>query len=147
MDAYRIQRNILLVVDDDILFHAMLVDALIDEGYDVLAARDGVEGLAQVQQRRPDVIVLDLLMPRMDGWKFCRQLRQSDHQKDIPIVLVSAAPGIEQAANELQVARALPKPFDINDLIATLAECVALQTRRWIKGAYSPLDPPSASLK
>src|SRR6476661_8467199 len=66
----------ILVVDDDRRITSMLSRALRAEGYDVRTANDGSEGLVRVRERRPDLLVLDLLMPGVDGLEVCRRLRE-----------------------------------------------------------------------
>jgi CheY-like chemotaxis protein len=95
-----------LVVDDDPDIRELLFTALEDEGFEVVPAGNGHEALAIIETFRPDVIVLDLMMPVMDGWQFAAELRSRD--EDIPIVLLSAAEIIE-------------KPFDLSELLPKIA--------------------------
>src|SRR5919199_5374278 len=80
-----------LVVDDDPAIRDVLSDVLTMEGYTVATAENGQAGLEQLQRARPDLILLDLLMPGMDGWTFARQCRADPAGRDIPIVVLSAA--------------------------------------------------------
>ena len=84
-----------LVVDDDASIRELLSTALEDDGYEVVPARNGEDALSVCERWRPDVIVLDLMMPVMDGWTFAKRLHETD---DIPIVVLSAANDLERHA-------------------------------------------------
>src|SRR5690242_4103130 len=106
-------------------------DALQAEGYDVDAAENGAEALRYLALRRPDVIVLDLMMPVVDGWVFIESYRKVAGAT-IPIVSVSAGmnPHILQQLEQLGVRMTLAKPFDIQLLLERVEE--ALQTRAYL---------------
>ncbi|HWW74755.1 MAG TPA: diguanylate cyclase, partial [Pyrinomonadaceae bacterium] len=80
-----------LVVDDEIDKRLLLAYALESDGYEVFTAEDGVEGLAAVELRQPDLIVTDVMMPRMDGYEMIRRVRQNPQTKFIPVIIQSAA--------------------------------------------------------
>jgi CheY-like chemotaxis protein len=80
----------LLVVDDDLLVHDLVVQLLEGEAYDVQTASDGREALAAISRRRPDVILLDLLMPQMDGFGVLEEMRQDPQLRDIPVIVFTA---------------------------------------------------------
>jgi two-component system KDP operon response regulator KdpE len=79
----------ILIVEDDVQFSYLLGEQLQDE-YDVLFASDGFEAVRVVQDKRPDLVLLDIMMPRMDGWEACRQIRKFS---DVPIVMVTCRTG------------------------------------------------------
>ncbi len=107
----------ILVVDDDPGIQAMLIAILEDEGYRVLIARDGAEALALLETSRPDLIVLDLMMPRMSGQAFAAErLRRRLHPEVPLMVLTAAARGAEQSA-EVGAQAVLEKPFDLPDFL------------------------------
>jgi two-component system chemotaxis response regulator CheY len=108
-----------LVVDDDPDIRELLFTALEDEGFEVVPAGNGQEALAIIQTFRPDVIVLDLMMPVMDGWQFASALRARD--EDIPIVLLSAARDLRSHAKALSAAEIIEKPFDLSELLPKIA--------------------------
>ena len=107
-----------LVVDDDASIRELLVTALGDDGYEVVPATNGEDALAVCARWRPDVIVLDLMMPVMDGWTFAKRLREHD---DIPIVVLSAANDLERHAKSVGAADVVGKPFDLDQLIPKVA--------------------------
>ena len=106
-----------LVIDDDQALLRMLRLSMASDGLEVATARDGVEGLEQLDTTDYDVIVLDLQMPRMDGRTFVREMTTRGHK---PQVVILSAYGAEQAKRELDVAAAVPKPFDPDVLIETV---------------------------
>jgi len=107
-----------LVVDDDASIRELLSTVLEDDGYEVVPAANGEDALAVCARWRPDVIVLDLMMPVMDGWTFAKRLRERD---DIPIVVLSAANDLERHAKSVGAADVIGKPFDLDQLIPTVA--------------------------
>jgi len=108
-----------LVVDDDPDILEAVCDILEGEGYRVARARNGREALVRVDEERPLLILLDLMMPVMDGPAFAQALhRREDHE--IPIVVISAD-GDPQKAAALGARGFLAKPFDIDALLAEVA--------------------------
>ena len=112
----------ILVVEDDPDVQAVIVGALQDAGYRVLAARSGVEALLLVRRERPDAITLDLLLPVMTGEEVLRRLEQDEFGRNIPIVVVSAY--TRRLAPNHRIARILPKPFDIAELLDDVAAAI-----------------------
>src|SRR5205823_9944209 len=112
----------ILVVDDDPDIRELLFTALEDEGFEVFPAANGQEALAAIRTFRPDVIVLDLMMPVMDGWQFAKALRARDEgDEDIPLVLLSAARDLKTHAKALAAADIIEKPFDLSELLPKIA--------------------------
>ena len=79
-----------LVVDDEIYILHILDFSLTMEGYEVITAKDGFDALEKLEASRPDLIVLDIMMPRLDGYETCRRIKSSEKTKDIPVILLSA---------------------------------------------------------
>ena len=111
-----------LVVDDEPWLRNVISEALAEEGYDVSTAENGAQALSWLRRRRPDVIVLDMMMPVLDGWTFIEGYREIAGA-DIPIVGTSAAMTPESARRlqALGVSMCLPKPFDLAELL----DCVS----------------------
>jgi two-component system response regulator MprA len=109
-----------LVVDDDSAVRESLERSLRFEGYDVAAARDGLEALDQVGAFRPDLVVLDLMMPKMDGLETCRQLRARGD--DLPVLMLTARDGLADRVSGLDVGADdyLVKPFALEELFARM---------------------------
>lgn len=103
-----------LVVDDEPQVRATVSEALELEGYDVAQATNGLEALASLAIREPEVIILDLWMPVMDGWAFRRaQLASHPH---IPVVILSALDLSSERLRELRANALIGKPFDLDVL-------------------------------
>jgi DNA-binding response OmpR family regulator len=83
-------RGRILVVDDEIYIVHILDFSLGMEGYEVVTALDGEEALRKVSEAKPDLIVLDIMMPKMDGYETCKALKSDAATKDIPVILLSA---------------------------------------------------------
>ncbi len=116
-----------MVVDDSVTVRKVTSRLLERQGMDVLVAKDGVEAVALLQERRPDVMLLDIEMPRMDGFEVARQVRHDDRLGDLPIVMISSRTGDKhkEHANQLGVNKFLGKPFQENELLATIDELVS----------------------
>jgi two-component system response regulator MprA len=114
-----------LVVDDEPALRRLLTDLFSLEGYCVLAASDGAQALERLQRFKPDVVVLDLTMPVMNGWTFAAECHRLDGYSDLPIVAVTAMHDVESAAPRLQhlgVHTCLAKPFDVAELLAVVEQ-------------------------
>lgn len=115
---------LVLVVDDDPDILDAICEILSAEGYRVERARHGMEALERVGTERPSVILLDLMMPVMDGLAFAQALRARRTDARIPIVVISAD-GNPQKAAAVGAAGYLAKPFDIDALLAQVAVMTA----------------------
>jgi Response regulator containing CheY-like receiver, AAA-type ATPase, and DNA-binding domains len=113
-----VERKRVLVIDDDPPLRGMLAAALGRAGFHVLLAGDGDEGLRALAVHRPDVILLDLAMPGLNGWDFIQRLKETGYLGTIPIIVLSAHLHVDpQALLQLGVAAILPKPFNLPELI------------------------------
>lgn len=112
-----------LVVDDDADIRDLVSLALLDEGYEVVAAANGAQALERVRGCFPDVILLDMQMPEMDGPTFARRYRE-EPGPHAPIVVFTAAGRAGEWANALQAAAIVEKPFDLDTLPRVLASCI-----------------------
>jgi two-component system chemotaxis response regulator CheY len=111
-----------LVVDDDPDIRELLVSVLSDDGYEAESARNGRDALEVLDRWPADLIVLDLMMPVMDGWTFARRMKE---KWAIPFVVLSAATDVERHAQEIGAADVIPKPFDLERLLPTIERAVA----------------------
>src|SRR5918911_4570585 len=100
----------ILVIDDDESIRDFVHTALADAGYDVLEAADGAAALDLIGTSQPDVILLDMLMPLMDGWEFARLYHETPGPH-APIVVVTAARDAAARSNQINAAGCLAKPF------------------------------------
>ena len=112
----------ILIVEDDTDIREVIAEALAMEGYDVEQARDGVDALRIAYARAPDLIVLDLMMPRMDGWTFRCAQRADDRVAQIP-VLIASATTVDNSL--LGAAEVLRKPFTLDALYEAVSRLTA----------------------
>ena len=123
----------ILVVDDDPDILDALTMILESQGYKVVTARDGIEGLANLKAENPDLMVLDLLMPKMDGWAVCKELQDPRWSKfkDIPILILTSVR--EEASRrryeletglELDVDDYVEKPFSPDVLLERVSKLI-----------------------
>ena len=111
-----------LVVDDDVSIRGFLAEALKDEGYEVQTAGNGHEALVLLRVWRPDLILLDLMMPVMDGWAFRMEQRLMPGMADVPVIVLSATRDLPAKAEQLEPAYLFSKPFDLHDLLSTIEQ-------------------------
>ena len=112
----------ILVIDDDASIRMLVCDVLEVEGYDVRSAEDGLAGLRAIDAERPDCVILDVMMPGIDGHHVLQRIRAADGGPDLPVVMLTAA------ADDAQAWRAwtegvdyfLAKPFDPDELLRYL---------------------------
>ena len=122
----------ILVVDDeeDILHFLELV--LREKGYEVATASSGHEALTRAQMVRPDLILLDIMMPQMDGWEVLKLLRVDEGTSDIPVAMLSARTEAKDRVQGLQEGAVdyICKPFSLQDLLAKIGAIFAEAGRR-----------------
>ena len=111
-----------MLVEDADELRLVYRQALAMAGFQVLEARGGFEALRHLEAHRPDVIVLDLIMPGVDGYTVRNELAAQAHTRDIPVVIVT---GVTEVLQTLDVACILRKPFVPDDLVAAVYRCLA----------------------
>jgi CheY-like chemotaxis protein len=110
----------ILIVDDEPQIRATVSAMLQTEGYAVDEAANGADALHAVEHRAPDVILLDMRMPVLDGWGFARELRRRGHRT--PIVVMTAARDAARWAREIAAETFVAKPFGFDDLLTAVEE-------------------------
>jgi DNA-binding response OmpR family regulator len=110
-----------LVVDDDEDMQDLLRQALETESYDVTVAQDGLAALEILEQANPDLILLDLMMPRMDGTAFAKELHNRGLVPTVPIIVVSADVNAKQKIETMGADGYITKPFDLHRLLDEVA--------------------------
>jgi two-component system, chemotaxis family, chemotaxis protein CheY len=108
-------RSLVLVVEDDPDLRELVQLALAEADFDVAEAGNGEEALAAMSARKPDLILLDMKMPVMDGWAFCRALGKTPAPP--PVVVMTAAESPAERAEEVGASGWIAKPFNLEDLI------------------------------
>ena len=116
----------ILVAEDDADIRLMMRMLLGMKGYRVVEARDGQETVDVAKQERPDLILVDLSLPKIDGWEMIRRMQEDDATKDIPIIVVSARRPQDEAARAAmaQVAAYISKPFDPEALMTLVQQTI-----------------------
>jgi len=125
----RRKRPQVLVVEDDPALGEVMVTALRDEGLDARLAHDGDEAMRMVDQSEPSCIILDLMMPRRDGFSVLRELRADGRIQRLPVIVVTAIFGLSERmyATELGAADYVTKPFELDDLVSRVRALVTPQ--------------------
>lgn len=115
---------VVLIADDDVDILSLVGLRLERAGYEVVTAKDGIEALEAVDARTPDIAVVDVMMPRMDGHELVRRLREREDTRELPILILTAAVHDRiAAASEAAGADAhMRKPFSPRELVAKLEE-------------------------
>ena len=114
----------ILVVDDDESHLMMVRQMLLSKGYSVLAASTGEEGLQIVKSQKPDLVLLDVIMPGIKGRDVCKAIKEDEETKDIPVVFLTAKDSEDDIAAEIEVGASahLTKPVDPSQMIQTIEE-------------------------
>lgn len=121
----------ILVVDDEPDLVAVLRMGLSLEGFEVIEAADGAEGLKRAREDKPDLMLLDLMLPKMDGYQVCRSLKFDPRYKNLPILILSARPGDQdrRLALEMGADDFIHKPYDLKDLVTRIRAKLKLHGR------------------
>ncbi len=113
-----------LVVEDSPAQREMITDLLRGSGLDVSVATDGVEALERIESQQPDIVILDIVMPRMNGYELCRRLKTDPKTQTVPVVMCSSKGeefdrywGIKQGADAY-----IAKPFQPTELVGTVKQ-------------------------
>jgi two-component system response regulator MprA len=141
----------ILVADDDFAVREALDRALRANGYDVQVANDGTEALAKINAKPPDMVVLDVLMPRLDGFAVCRSLRAGGSK--VPILMLTAREAVPDRVAGLEAGADdyLVKPFALEELLARVHALLRRTTRDESNGVLTfadlSLDPTSLEVR
>ena len=111
----------ILIIDDDVTNLKVAAEPLRADGVEILTARDGTTGINRAQLAQPDLIILDVQMPGIDGFETCRRLKADQRTKDIPIIMFSANKDVEKIAKEAGADGFLAKPFEMKDLLSVVS--------------------------
>lgn len=115
-----------LVIDDSKLILQMITDELAARGFDVVAVSDGVEALKKAKEYKPDIIILDLILPGLSGEQVCREIRRDEGSCDIPVIMLTA----KNTDTDKIIGRVIgadcyiPKPFEMPRLIDEIARLI-----------------------
>ncbi|MDA8328317.1 MAG: Hpt domain-containing protein [Betaproteobacteria bacterium] len=119
-------RRTIMVVDDSLTVRKITSRLLQREGYDVVTAKDGLDALQMLQQHKPDLMLLDIEMPRMDGFELTKVMRSDEHMVNIPIIMITSRTATKhrELAASLGVNAYMGKPFQEDSLLAKIAELI-----------------------
>ncbi len=127
----------IVVIDDSAVIRNMVRDMLPKGNFEVLEAKDGIQGINLIRQERPNLIMLDFLLPRMSGWEVFQQIQLQPELQSIPLVLMSGRK--EEVAEKLQEPfeyfEFVQKPFDQKILITAIKTAMIKAKRRPVGGA------------
>jgi DNA-binding response OmpR family regulator len=126
----RVRRPLVLVVEDDPDLGDTIVTFLKEEGLDAKLARDGDQAMRLVDQLSPSAMILDLMMPRRDGFSVLRELRADGRINGLPVIVVTAIFGLSERlyATELGAADYVTKPFELDELLERVRNVLASRT-------------------
>jgi len=138
--------GVILIVDDTPDNLAVLSDALDDAGYMVLVALDGLSALNRIQRRRPDLILLDAVMPGLDGFETCRRIKAQPASADIPVLFMTALTDSEHVVQGFESGGSdyVTKPIQTEEVLARVA--AHLRTSRILWSARAASQPPILTL-
>ncbi len=122
------QRHRLLLVDDDPALRETLGEVLADEGYELRVASNGREALQALDGWRPDLVILDLMMPEMGAYAF-RALQRQRQADPSPVLVLSASPALPTAGADLDAVAVVGKPFRLQDLLDLVARILRGEAR------------------
>ncbi|MGH8032036.1 MAG: Hpt domain-containing protein [Luteimonas sp.] len=122
---------LVMVVDDSVTMRKVTGRVLERHNFEVISARDGIDALERMAERVPDLMLLDIEMPRMDGYALATQMKADPRLRDVPIVMITSRTGEKhrQRAFEIGVERYLGKPYQENELIRNVYDLLKLQHR------------------
>ncbi len=118
-----------LVVDDEPMARKMLRLILVRAGFDVFEANDGHQALSEIKHNIPDLVILDVMMPGIDGFEVCETLRNDDETAELPIIMLSAKADIESVNKGLRLGatKYLTKPVTPDDLTRHVREVLSIE--------------------
>jgi two-component system alkaline phosphatase synthesis response regulator PhoP/two-component system response regulator VicR len=131
----------ILVVDDEKHIVRLVEINLQRAGYEVVTAYDGVEGLEKVRAEKPDLVILDIMMPKMDGWEVLRNLSQDPATADLQVVVLSAKAQDADIAKTLSTGQAihLTKPFNPRELLVMVERILAFANDDYLDEDREPV--------
>lgn len=119
-------KKLILIADDDVDFRKVLSIRLASAGYDFLEAADGKEAIGIAKEKKPDLIILDIMMPQMDGMSMSQQLKESEVTKNIPIIFLSGLVDKTTETHDLESGQNIifAKPYEANELLAAIDKLI-----------------------
>jgi response regulator RpfG family c-di-GMP phosphodiesterase len=133
----------ILVVDDEPMNVALLEATLVSRGYEIIPATNGIEALDLIRKDNPDLVLLDIMMPEMDGFEVCRRIKEDERLRDIPVIMLTALhskqdriKGIEAGAEDF-----ISKPFDQGEILARIKMLLKMrEMHESLRSAYRQIN-------
>lgn len=118
----------ILLVDDEETIREPLAEMLVRQGYEVFMAEDGKKGLEEARKKKPDLVLLDVNMPRMNGFEMLQELKQDKKTAEIPVFMLTSRNSAEDIAAGITgfAEKYIPKPFDFNELLSEIQKTLNL---------------------
>lgn len=116
--------NKILLIDDDADLRNLTKIRLQAFGFDVALACDGEEGLVVADREKPELIIVDVMMPKMDGYTFVREIKTINHLKDIPIIVLTSKTGMKDLFEIEGVLEYMTKPYEVDELYQKIHKCL-----------------------
>ncbi|MBD2305404.1 response regulator [Chroococcidiopsis sp. FACHB-1243] len=140
--------NKIVVIDDSRVIRMRVKEMLPPGNFDVLEAKDGLEGLNLIRQERPNLIMLDFLLPKLSGWEVYQQIQQNTELQKIPLVLMSGRKEevVEKIPEPFEYFEFIPKPFEQKDLIGAIKAAMVKSKLPRQGGATAPAAPQVAAM-
>ena len=131
-------KKLILVVDDDCDLNDLLCTVLEDSGYDTLPALDGMSAVALMKERRPDLVLLDYMLPDINGVEFFGKIRGEEELRETPIIMVSARNDVQTkiASFSAGARRYISKPFENEDLVGEVGKTLMQHERSRVAKQY-----------
>ncbi len=130
----------ILIVDDDLNISRLLKFKLNKEGYDTLEAHDGEEALIKANSFRPNLILLDIMMPKMSGWEVNKELRKHPELRRVPVIMVTAVDRLDEqlkSLSEKNIKDYITKPFNFSELVNTVKRVLGQQIKNNSESSFS----------
>lgn len=127
-----VQKSVLLLIEDDDLLVRMYQDKFTQDGYKVGVALNGEEGLTKLKEEKPDLVLLDIMMPKMNGFEFLKNIKADTDSKNIPVILLTNLSGQGDAKKGLEmgaVAYLIKSNFTPDQIVSKIKEILAASTR------------------
>jgi DNA-binding response OmpR family regulator len=120
--------NSILVIDDTEDMQKLIHSNLSARGYEVIPASDGIKGVELAHKKRPDLIILDIMLPDITGWDILGRLKKDSTLQNIPVIIMTASEGLDDEKQALQMGAAcfFPKPFSLHAFLGKIEELLSL---------------------
>ena len=126
------QKSVVLLIEDDNLLVRMYQDKFTGDGYKVVVALDGENGLAKLKKEKPTLVLLDIMMPKMNGFEVLKKIKADPSSKNIPVILLTNLGGEDDAKKGLEmgaVAYLIKSDYTPDEVIAKIKEILSASTR------------------